>query len=151
VVVYESRAIIDYVDRAFEGPDLVPADHDARLTDDQWTSIILTSLEPLLVRQYLFAYLFPGTPDGQPDQERIQGLLGSVEGALNSIEKFLGEAPDRPFGRVDAYLFPILFYLRNTPEGGSMIAERPGLASYLAQHEGRASVQATLPPQPGAA
>jgi glutathione S-transferase len=114
-------------------------------------SIVTTSLEPLLVRQYLFAYMFPGTPDGAPDRARIEGLLAQVQSALDALEQFISEEPDRAFGRVDAYLFPILFYLRNTPEGGTMIAARPALSAYLDRHTLRPSVEATMPPQPTAA
>jgi glutathione S-transferase len=151
IAIGESRAIIDYVDRAFDGPLLTPADTQARLRDDVWTSIVTTSIEPLLVRQYLFAYMFPGTPDGAPDRARIEGLLEEVQSALNALERFIEEEPDRAFGRVDAYLFPILFYLRNAPEGGTMLAARPALAAYLDRHMKRPSVQATMPPQPASA
>ena len=146
----ESRAIIDYIDAMFDGPRLVPTELKARIQSGVWTSIVTTSIEPLLVRQFLFAYMFPATADGRPDRAAIDALLPKVEAALNTLERALasGEIGGETFGRTDAYLVPILFYVRNTPEGGSMIAARPHLSGYLARNFTRPSVQTTLPPAP---
>lgn len=148
VAIGESRAIIDYVDATFDGPPLVPAEAAEALRSDIWTSIVTASIEPLLVRQYLFAYFFPGGADGQPDRAAIEALLPKIEGALDALETALGSGTigSEPFGRVDAYLVPILFYVRNMPEGGPMIAARPQLAAYLDRSLARPSVQATMPP-----
>jgi glutathione S-transferase len=150
VALGESRAIIDYIDATFDGPPLVPLERDAALGSDTWTSIVATSIEPLLVRQYIFAYMFPGTADGQPDREVIDALLPKVEAALDVVETALGSGAvgADPFGRVDAYLVPILFYVRNMPEGGAMIAAKPHLSAYLDRSLTRPSVQATMPPPP---
>jgi len=152
VAIGESRAIIDYVEATFDGPSLVPAEADEALRSDIWTSIVTASIEPLLVRQYLFAYFFPGGADGRPDRAAIDALLPKVEGALDVLETALstGNLGSAPFGRVDAFLVPILFYVRNMPEGGPMIADRPLLAAYLDRSLARPSVQATMPPPPPA-
>jgi glutathione S-transferase len=148
----ESRAIIDYVDGMFEGPRLVPAELGARIKSGVWTSIITSAIEPLLERQFLFAYMFPATADGLPDRVVIEAILPKVEIALDALEIALasGEIGGEPFGRTDAYLVPILFYFRNTPEGESMIAARSHLSAYLNRSLMRPSVQATMPsPQQG--
>jgi glutathione S-transferase len=147
VALGESRAIIDYVDATFGGPRLVPTELPARIRNGVWTSIVTSSIEPLLVRQFLFAYLFPATADGKPDRVAIDSLLPRVEGILDALEYAIaaGEIGSEPFGRPDLYLVPILHYVRNTPEGSSMIATRPHLHGYLARNITRPSVQATLP------
>ena len=148
VAMGESHAIIDYIDMTFDGPRLVPTELQAWIRSSVWTSILITSIEPLLVRQFLFAYMFPGTTDGMPDRAAIGGLLPKVEAALDTLESAVasGEIGSDEFGRVDAYMVPILFYVRGKPEGGSMIAARPNLASYLDRNLARPSVQVTLPP-----
>lgn len=150
VAVAESRAIMDYVDATFDGPRLVPTGRDAALRSDVWTSIVNTSIEPLLVRQYLFAYMFPGTPDGRPDRAAIDALLPKLESSLDVLEAALsgGEIGGESFGRVDAYLVPILFYVRTTPEGGPAIAARTRLTAYLDRALKRPSVRSTMPPPP---
>ncbi|MCX7283828.1 MAG: glutathione S-transferase family protein [Novosphingobium sp.] len=152
VVIGESRAIIDYVDRAFDGPELVPADPAAARHSDSWTSMITSTVEPLLIRQYLFAYFFPTGADGGPDTATIEALVPKMAGILDVLETALqnGDLGQEPFGRVDAYLIPILFYANTMPEGAALIAARPQLSSYLERSLARPSVQSTMPPPPSA-
>ena len=147
VALGESRAIIDYVDAMFDGPRLVPEEPAARIRSDVWTSIVTSAIEPLLVRQFLFAYLFPSTPDEQPDRALIDSLLPRVTSTLDVLDRAIaaGEIGRDSFGRTDAYLVPILHYVRNTPEGAGMVSARPLLHGYLERHFDRPSVQATLP------
>lgn len=147
VTVAESRAIIDYVDRVFPGPRLSPADPVAAAVGDAWTSILTTTMEPLLIRQYLFAYMFPAGEGGALDRPAIAALLPKVAQALDVLERGLsdGSLGGEPFGRTDAYLVPILFYLRRTPEGGPMLAVRPALTRYLDAQLQRPSVESTRP------
>jgi len=67
VMLFESKAICAYVDRAFDGPPLIPADAISAALVEQWISLINSAIDPVCVRQYLLAYFFPGTPDGAPD------------------------------------------------------------------------------------
>ena len=150
VTLGESHAIIDYVDRVFPGPALVPADPLAASAVDMWTSIIVSTMEPVLIRQFLFAYFFPGTEDGSPDRVRIDASLPVLHSYLHLLDATIaaGTIGGNVFTRVDAYLVPILFYLRNTPEGGSAIAGRPSLTAYLDDRLTRPSVTSTMPPPP---
>lgn len=66
VSVFESRAIVRYVDAAFAGPRLEAADPVAVAQDEAWTSFVITAVDPVVVRKYFFAYILPGTPDGSP-------------------------------------------------------------------------------------
>ena len=150
VEIGESRAIIDYVDGAFDGPPLVPADPEAARRNDSWTSIITSTIEPLLIRRYVISYLFPKGADGQPDRATIDSLQPEMVSTLDVLENALksGALGREPFGRIDAYLVPILFYTRMMPEGGALIAARSELSSYLDRAFSRPSVQATMPPPP---
>lgn len=150
VALGESRAIIDYVHGAFDGPPLVPTDPDAVRRSDSWTSMITSAVEPTLIRQYVMAYLLPAGPAGQPDRAAIDAIQPKVEAMLDVLEAALGsgELGREPFGRVDAYLVPILFYTRMFPEGGALMAARPHLSSYLGRSLSRPSVQTTMPPPP---
>lgn len=152
VTICESRAIIDYIDRTFAGAALVPSDPAAACHSDTWTSMITTTVEPLLIRQYLFAYFFPTGADGGPDHAVIEALIPKITRVLDVLEAALenDKLGNASFGRVDAYLVPILFYTNTMTEGGTLIGARPRLSSYLACSLARPSVQATMPPPPPA-
>src|ERR1700722_15029592 len=71
VTLCESRAICFYIDHVFPGPSLAPADPVTAAQVEQWLSIVCTAVDPVFLRQYFGAYVFPGTPDGKPDRARI--------------------------------------------------------------------------------
>ena len=76
--------------------------------------------------------------------------MPKVAQALDVLERGLsdGALGSEPFGRTDAYLVPILFYMRGTPEAGPMLAARGALSRYLDAQLQRPSVEATRPAPP---
>lgn len=145
----ESRAICQYIDRMFAGPSLVPHDAASAAKTEQWIAIVCTHLDPLLMRQYAGAYFFPGTNDGSPDRMRIDPILQAVEaqlGFLDAAVESTGHLVDSAFTLADAYLIPILFYMRELPESQRMLMRARRLSAYLDRHLQRPSVKATIPP-----
>ena len=145
----ESRAIAFYLDKAFTGPSLMPDSLLEQAQVEQWVSLILTGFDPILVRSYLLAYVFPGTGDGQPDRARIDAALPQVERCLDLLARTIeptGQLAGRSFTLADAYLVPILAYLKDLPESGASIAGSAVLRDYIARHDERPSVRATVPP-----
>lgn len=148
VTLFESRAICTYIDRAFDGPPLWPADALAAARAEAWLSLVQTTIEPVLIRRYVFAYLFPGTTDGAPDRARIDAAWPEVERYLDLLEvavanDWLGGAE---FSLADAFLAPILHYLRALPETGPVIERWAALTRYLNTALARPSVRDTVPP-----
>ena len=143
----ESRAIVAYVDRAFDGPPIVPPDPAAAGLAEQWASLIVTTIEPVLVRRYLFAYLSPGTPDGSPNLEAVAATLPDLARHLDAIDRGVaaGAIGGEAFALADAWLYPILFYLKGLPESGAALAARPRIADALERGLARPSVRATMP------
>ena len=145
----ESRAICLYLDGLAEGASLDRPEQDllTRARDEQWLSIVLTTIEPILIRQYLFAYLFPGTPDGAVNPTHVESLVPALEAQLDLVETALAEGwvGGERFGLADAYLIPILASLRGRREADAAIARRPPVSSYLEAGLRRPSVRATMP------
>jgi glutathione S-transferase len=84
VTLCESRAICLYIDRAFAGPQLVPADPAGSARVEQWLSIVNTHVDPVLMRRYVGAYFFPNTPEEPRDARRgapPEGVLRAAHGA----------------------------------------------------------------------
>ncbi len=75
MTLFESRAICAYIDRAFPGPPLIPVDPVGAALAEQWLSLVNTAIDPLMMRQYLMAYVYPGTPDNSPNRTAIDAAL----------------------------------------------------------------------------
>ncbi len=152
VMLCESRAICGYIDRMFDGPALVPADPVAAAKVEQWVSIVCSSVDPLCVRQYLSEYVFPTGPDKTPDRAKIDAALPKMEVQFAMLDRAVaatGYLAGDTFTLADAYLMPILFYMKNRgPESGPMLVRFPNLTAYLLRHLARPSVQLTIPTKP---
>ncbi len=145
----ESSAIARYLDAAFDGPKLFPAEAKAAARAEKWVSLVNSHMDRTLVRQYLFAYLFPQTPDKSPDRAAIDGVLDAVRAQIALLDATLAGSAylaGDGFTFADANLYPILAYLSRTPEGGEALQAAPHLAAYFDRLSLRPSVQATVPP-----
>lgn len=71
----ESRAIIAYADRVFDGPKLVPDDPKRAATIEQWASLVATGVFPL-VFPYVRENVFPA--GGTPNRAMIEAQLPAM-------------------------------------------------------------------------
>jgi glutathione S-transferase len=150
VTVCESRAICAYIDRAFPGPALIPADPAAAARVEQWISLINTHVDLLLVRRYLRSYIFPGTADGSFDRKTIEAALPEMHtefAVLDEAVRATGFLAGSSFTLADIDLLPILFYMNKMPESRVMLGDSKHLKAYFERHMERPSVQRTLPEQ----
>jgi glutathione S-transferase len=147
VTLAESRAICLYIDRAFSGAPLVPADLVPATQVEQWLSLVNTAVDPICVRQYLVAYMFPGTPDGSPNRGGIDAALPKMEKQFQVLNQATarGHLVGDSFTLADINLLPILFYLKKFPESAALFERSPNLAAYYERHFARKSVQDTIP------
>ena len=149
VTLCESRAICLYIDRAFDGPPLLPADPAAAARVEQWISIVCTTIDPVWLRRYVAAHIFPGTADGTPDRAIIDAALPIMEKQFATMERAVattGHLAGAAFTLADAYFTPILYYMNKFSESSAMLAESAGLKSYLDRQIARPSIAAALPP-----
>jgi len=149
--LFESRAICAYIDRAFPGPALVPADPRGAALVEQWVSCVNTLVDPTCVRQYIVGYVFPGTADGSPDRARIEGALPAMERQLAVLDRAVagtGHLVGDSLTLADINLFPIAFYLQRFPESRTMMEAQKNLTRFVERMLARESVQATKPPPP---
>ncbi len=147
--LYESSAINNYIDRAFDGPPLVPADPAGAARVEQWVSVVNTVMDPLMVRRFLFAYLFPQGADGKPDRAAIGACLPDLDRQIGVLDAALAETPflaGDALTLADLNLVPIVHYLKNTPEGGERVPGAKNLSAWFDRMSGRDSVKATVPP-----
>jgi len=149
VELFESKAINTYIDRAFDGPALIPADPAGQARMEQWVSVINTVIDPLLIRRYLFAYIFPKGADGKPDRAAIDECLEDLDRQIGVLDAALGKSDylaGDTLTLADLNLVPIVHYLMATPEGGEKIKAAKNLSAWFDRMSGRDSVKATIPP-----
>jgi glutathione S-transferase len=149
VTLSESRAICFYIDHTFDGPSLTPRDPVAGARTEEWVSLVNTHIDPLLVRQYLVAHLFPGTPDGSPDRAAIDAALPKMEQHFAVLDRAVaktGHLVGDTFTLADINLLPILYYMTKMPESSAMLRRYASLHSYFDRHMSRPSAKETAPP-----
>jgi glutathione S-transferase len=152
VALCESKGICTYIDRAFPGPSLISDDPVKAAQTEQWISVVNTSVDPLLMRQYLGAYFFPGTADGKPDRTRIDAALPKMEPMFALLDRTIGDGclAAKDFTLADAFLLPILYYMQKLPESGAMLAKSKNLPRYIDAMMARKSIrESEPPPRPG--
>jgi glutathione S-transferase len=154
VTLGESRAICGYIERMFDGPPLIPADPIKAAQVEQWVSILNTAIDPVWIRQYVAAYVFPGTPDKSPNRAAIEAALPKMEKQFAVMDAAVtnGFLAAGSFTLADMVFIPMLFYVNRYPEGAAFVAKARYLKKYLDRHIARKSVQETMPvSQPGTA
>jgi len=147
-VLYETGAITRYVDRAFAGPALQPADPRAVARQDQIIGIVDAYAYWPLVRQvYVQAVALPRR--GQTgDQKEVQSGLAAAAKVLTALEILAGEQVflvGPALSLADLHLVSMMAYFVEAPEGAAMLARHPKLQKWFATLSTRPSFVATDP------
>ena len=149
VALCESKAIATYLDRSFPGPDLFPSDPRLAALTEQWVSLVNTVVDRTMIRTYLLAYAFPRTADGKPDRKAIDAVTPALRQQIGVLDKAVaatGYLVGDRFTFADINLLPILYYVRQLPEGAEALATASHLACYYDRHAARPSFTRTTPP-----
>ncbi|MBV8751967.1 MAG: glutathione S-transferase family protein [Hyphomicrobiales bacterium] len=151
VELCESKAIATYLDRTFGGPKVIPEDPARAAHVEQWVSIVNTTIDPTMIRQYLLSYLFPKGADGKPDRKAIDAALPAMQQQFDVLDKAVagtGYLAGSSFTLADINLLPILAYIQRPPESSEMFKKSENLSAYFAKHAERPSFKNTTPPPP---
>jgi glutathione S-transferase len=149
VELFESKAIATYLDRSFPAPFVFPSDPHLVALTEQWVSLVNTVMDRTLIRTYLFAYIAPKTADGVPDREVIDAVMPAVREQIAVLDKAVartGYLVGEQFTFADINLLPILYRVRQVPEGAEALAATTHLARYYDRHAARPSFTSTTPP-----
>jgi glutathione S-transferase len=147
-VLYETAAITRYLDRAFPGSKLQPADPRALARMDQIVAAIDAYAYWPMVRQVFSNRVFRQHVGRPVDEAEIAaGVVGSAK-ALSALEAlaaggdFLIE--DR-LSLADLHLAAMTAYFTAAPEGAAELARHPKLSRWWLAMSGRPSLAATDP------
>jgi glutathione S-transferase len=145
----ESKAIATYLDLTFPGPRVIPTEPRAAALTEQWVSLVNSVMDGTMIRQYLFAYIFPKTANGSPDRALIDKVMPAIQeqlGVLDHAVAKTGYLVGDAVTVADLNLMPILYYIQRFPEGAAAVSGLPHLAAYYRRLAARPSFERTIPP-----
>jgi glutathione S-transferase len=149
--LYETQAILRYIDATFPEPALQPAAPQAIGRMNQFIGINDWYLFPQVARIIVFQRIVgPVIMGTTPDEAVCAAAVPDAERCLAELDRLLGDQPFLAGGQLslaDLLLAPQLVYLAATPEGANIMAGSK-LKAWLERMEARPSMQATLPPEP---
>ncbi|MDO8900853.1 MAG: glutathione S-transferase family protein [Phenylobacterium sp.] len=133
VILYETQAITHYIDRAFDGPPLQPADPLGQAETLRWVSLINAYVFPVMNR-FMKERLVRPAWGFEPDQ----AFLETARDPLRLQIRLIGEAVEGQGFLVgdrltlaDAFLLPHLLFFGRTPEGAALLDATPAARRWL--------------------
>ncbi len=148
VALYETAAICHYVDSAFEGPALVPADPVAGAHVHRWVSFTNAYLYGPCVPQLALQYIFPRGADGGPDRAAIEAGLPALKKAVGLVDAGMGGGRwlvGDGITLADLFVGPLLFVIKNFPEGAAALEEAPNALRLMGALAETPAVMAAAP------
>lgn len=140
VFLHETLAITHYIDRAFAGPPLQPADPLAQAQVLRWVSIVNAYVFPTMNR-FVKERLVRPAWGFESDRE----FLAAAHDPLALQMRLIGESvaggylAGEELTLADSFLFPHLLFFSCTPEGAALIERTPTTADWLARMQSRRS------------
>jgi len=148
-VLYETQAILRYIDAVYPDPALQPHAPEALGRMNQIIGINDWYLFPRVARVIVFERIVAPVLFGKtPNEEAIAAALPDARLCLGELDRLLGDQAflaGTDFSIADVLLAPQLHYLAATPEGESVM-RGTALAAWLVRVSERPSMKATAPP-----
>lgn len=146
--LYETAAILRYVDRAFDGPSLTPSDPKVAARMDQVIAIVDSYGYIPLVRQVFSERVISPIVGRTPDEQAIEAGLVASATVLDALEKIAEEAlvlDEAHITLADCHLAPMIAYFAAAPEGAAALAKRSSLQRWWLRMAQRHSMRTTEP------
>lgn len=152
--VYETRAIVGYIDEVFAGARLTPRNPHARARINQWIGVVNSYVYPYMIHHVTHERLVFPELGIVSDEKVVAHALPKVENALVTIERELADGRDYFLGSelsiADFYLLPSTFAFSLTEEGKAMYPKFPAFCRWRERMESLPTTQklrAILPPR----
>lgn len=144
--LYETAAITRYVDEAFQGPALQPADAARRARMNQ----IVGVLDAYAYRPMVWGVVVPRMRrrpgDPEPDEARIAEALTASARALDALDALIASGPHLLGSQLtlaDLHAYPMLGCFAFAPEGAALLRQHTMLQRWWETMQQRPSVQRT--------
>lgn len=146
--LYETAAVERYIDEAFPGTKLQPADPKRRARMAQIIGVVDSYAYPTLISKVVIQRLMPmlgGTTDEKVIAEAMpmaEKSIGALEAVADSTGPFLCGAD---LSLADLHVAPVIAYFADTPEGKKLLPNSPRLYRWWQSISKRPSVVKTQP------
>lgn len=147
-LLYETCAMTRYVDEAFRGPDLQPADPGRRARCTQIVSIVDSYAYWPLIRQAYAHRVFRrlrGIACDDAEAEKGLRTAPNVLGALEAVAEDAAFLCGPALSLADIHLAPMIGYFTKVPEGAAMVSSYPKLTAWWSVVSSRIAFQDTEP------
>jgi glutathione S-transferase len=138
--LYETLAIARYIDAAFEGPALVPADPVDLARMQQIISVYDNYAFRPWVSVIAGERLFVHLTGAVPDTEAIAREFPEASRAAAVLDTLMAGRPAASIDLADLYIVPAMAYLAATPEGARILDSCAALNAWWAEMRVRPSV-----------
>jgi glutathione S-transferase len=138
--LYESRAIVRYLDEKLGGTSLTPGDAKGRALMNQWISVEQSYLAGPAVK-ILFQRVFNPMSGKEPDETIVSSSKLEVAKVLDVAEKTLSGQEylaGKSFSLADVCFLPYVAYLF-TSKVGDLVTERPNVNAWWKRTSSRPS------------
>jgi glutathione S-transferase len=146
--LYETDAIIRYIDQAIPGQSLQPTDASARARMNQIIGIVDSFAYPNMITKVVVQRIVTPMLGGTADEAVIKDGLPTADLCLKEIERLMGEGKFLAGDRVslaDLFLAPVYHYFAATPEGQKQLQPRGKLRGWWDHMKTRNSLVTTEP------
>ena len=149
--LFETAAITRYVDEAFAGPALVPADAKGRARMNQVIGLLDAYAYRAMVWDVYVERVVVPREGGAGDEARIAAGLETAATCLAALEDVMGGGDHLVAPAItlaDLHAAPMIECLLGVPEGAALLERHPPLGRWWARMAARPSLAATAFPEP---
>ncbi len=144
--LYETDAIIRYIDEAFEGPSLQPKDAKARARMNQVMGIVDAYVMPSMSAGISWNRIMCPRLGLPVDEAAVAAAIAPSKICIAALDEILGDQAfmaGSAISLADLMVLPHIDYLTASPEGTQILAGSPRITAWLGRMRGRPSAQAT--------